>query len=52
LMPDDAAVLTIEFKTNLVAPARGDHFLSRACVLKPAEPSPCATRSICIRGRD
>jgi uncharacterized protein (TIGR00369 family) len=23
LMPDDAAVLTIEFKTNLIAPARG-----------------------------
>jgi uncharacterized protein (TIGR00369 family) len=35
LMPDDAAVLTIEFKTNLIAPARGDHFLFRACVLKP-----------------
>ena len=24
LMADDAAVLTIEFKTNLLAPARGD----------------------------
>src|SRR3979411_2052004 len=35
LMPDDAAVLTIEFKTNLIAPARGDYFLFRACVLKP-----------------
>jgi uncharacterized protein (TIGR00369 family) len=35
LMPDDAAVLTIEFKTNLIAPARGDHFLFRARVLKP-----------------
>jgi uncharacterized protein (TIGR00369 family) len=35
LMPDDAAVLTVEFKTNLVAPARGDHFLFRARVLKP-----------------
>jgi uncharacterized protein (TIGR00369 family) len=35
LMPDDAAVLTIEFKTNLIAPARGDYFLFRAVVVKP-----------------
>jgi uncharacterized protein (TIGR00369 family) len=35
LMPEDAAVLTIEFKTNLIAPARGDYFLFRARVLKP-----------------
>jgi len=34
LMPDDAAVLTVEFKTNLLAPAQGDYFLFRACVLK------------------
>ena len=27
--------LTIEFKTNLIAPARGDYFLFRAAVLKP-----------------
>src|SRR3954463_15684971 len=35
LMPEDAAVLTIEFKTNLIAPARGDYFRFRARVLKP-----------------
>jgi uncharacterized protein (TIGR00369 family) len=35
LMPDNAAVLTVEFKTNLLAPARGDHFLFRAHVVKP-----------------
>jgi uncharacterized protein (TIGR00369 family) len=35
LMPDDAAVLTVEFKTNLLAPARGDFFLFRARVVKP-----------------
>jgi acyl-coenzyme A thioesterase PaaI-like protein len=34
-MPDDAAVLTVEFKTNLIAPARGDYFLFRAVVVKP-----------------
>ena len=35
LMPDDAAVLTVEFKTNLLAPAQGDYFLFRAYVLRP-----------------
>ena len=35
LMPPDAAVLTVEFKTNLLAPAQGEHFLFRARVLKP-----------------
>ena len=35
LMPDDAAVLTVEFKANLIAPARGEFFLFRAQVVKP-----------------
>jgi uncharacterized protein (TIGR00369 family) len=35
LMPADAAVLTVEFKTNLLAPAKGDRFLFRARVVKP-----------------
>jgi len=35
LMPDNAAVLTVEFKTNLLAPARSDYFLFRAHVVKP-----------------
>src|SRR3984885_10474792 len=35
LMPADAAVLTVEFKTNLLAPAKGDHFRFRAHVVKP-----------------
>lgn len=35
LMPADAAVLTVEFKTNLLAPAKGDRFLFRGRVLKP-----------------
>jgi acyl-coenzyme A thioesterase PaaI-like protein len=34
-MPADAAVLTVEFKTNLLAPAKGDRFLFRARVVKP-----------------
>lgn len=35
LMPADAAVLTIEFKVNLLSPARGERFLFRAEVIKP-----------------
>lgn len=35
LMPADAAVLTIEFKINLLAPARGPRFRFDARVTKP-----------------
>jgi uncharacterized protein (TIGR00369 family) len=35
LMPADAAVLTVEFKTNLLAPAKGERFLFRGRVVKP-----------------
>jgi uncharacterized protein (TIGR00369 family) len=35
LMPADAAVLTVEFKTNLLAPAKGQRFVFRAAVVKP-----------------
>jgi len=35
LMPQDAAVLTVEFKINLLAPAQGQHFCLRGRVLKP-----------------
>ena len=35
LMPADAAVLTVEFKTNLLAPAKGERFVFRAKVVKP-----------------
>jgi len=35
LMPSDAAVLTVEFKTNLLAPAKGERFSFRAQVIKP-----------------
>jgi uncharacterized protein (TIGR00369 family) len=37
LMPADAAVLTVEFKTNLIAPAKGEQFIFRAHVLKPGK---------------
>lgn len=35
LMPADAAVLTIEFKINLLAPAQGERFRMEGRVLKP-----------------
>jgi uncharacterized protein (TIGR00369 family) len=35
LMPANAEVLTVEFKTNLLAPARGSRFAFRARVVRP-----------------
>jgi len=35
LMAADASVLTVEYKVNLLAPARGERFLARGRVLKP-----------------
>ena len=35
LMPADSSVLTVEYKINLLAPARGDRFVARAAVLRP-----------------
>jgi len=35
LMPPSTGILTVEFKTNLLAPARGERFAFRATVVKP-----------------
>ena len=35
LMPAGSDILTVEFKTNLLAPARGERFFFRAEVIKP-----------------
>lgn len=35
LMPEGAGILTVEFKTNLLAPAKGERFAFRALVVKP-----------------
>lgn len=35
MMPEGAAVLSIEFKTNLMRPAKGERFEARARVVKP-----------------
>lgn len=37
LMPENAAVLTVEFKINLLAPARGERFVFRGKVVKPGK---------------
>ncbi|MBR1167897.1 PaaI family thioesterase [Bradyrhizobium liaoningense] len=35
LMPPEAGILTVEFKTTLLAPARGERFVFEAEVVKP-----------------
>jgi uncharacterized protein (TIGR00369 family) len=35
LMPADASVLTVEYKINMLAPARGERLIARGQVLKP-----------------
>ena len=35
LMPSNSGVLTIEFKVNLLSPAKGDHFIAIGKVKKP-----------------
>ena len=35
LMPADSSILAIEFKVNLLAPARGQRFLARGRVIRP-----------------
>jgi uncharacterized protein (TIGR00369 family) len=35
LMPAGSEVLTVEYKVNLLAPARGGRMIARACVKKP-----------------
>jgi uncharacterized protein (TIGR00369 family) len=51
LMPLDAAVLTVEFKTNLLAPAKGERFIFRAQVIKPGRTlTICEPRALALEG--
>lgn len=51
LMPPDAAVLTVEFKVNLLAPASGEAFRFRARVLKPGRTlTVCEAHAFALRG--
>jgi uncharacterized protein (TIGR00369 family) len=37
LFPEDASVLTVEFKLNLLAPAKGDRVVAEGFVVKPGK---------------
>lgn len=37
LMPEDASVLTVEFKVNLLSPAKGDYFTISGRVVRPGK---------------
>jgi uncharacterized protein (TIGR00369 family) len=51
LMAEDAAVLTIEFKINLLAPARGERFRMEGRVLKPGRTiTVCEGRAFALDG--
>ena len=51
LMPADAAILTVEFKTNLLAPAKGDRFIFRGHVVKPGRTlTICEARALALKG--
>ena len=51
LMPANAGVLTVEFKTSLLAPARGQRFLFQARVVKPGKTLTfCEARAFAVDG--
>ena len=53
LMEPGAAILTVEFKTNLLAPAKGERFLFRAQVVKPGRTlTVCEARAYAIDGTE
>jgi acyl-coenzyme A thioesterase PaaI-like protein len=46
-----AAILTVEFKTNLLAPAKGERFVFRAEVVKPGRTlTVCEARAYALDG--
>jgi acyl-coenzyme A thioesterase PaaI-like protein len=48
-MPAGSGILTVEFKTNLLAPARGERFAFRATVVKPGRTlTVCEARAYAI----
>jgi uncharacterized protein (TIGR00369 family) len=51
LMQAGAAILTVEFKTNLLAPAKGERFVFRAHVVKPGRTlTVCEAQAYAIDG--
>lgn len=53
LMPAGAGVLTVEYKVNLLAPARGEHFTAVGRVVKPGRNlTVCAGEVYAVTGTD
>jgi uncharacterized protein (TIGR00369 family) len=53
LMAAEAAVLTVEFKTNLLAPAKGDRFRFCGRVVKPGRTlTVCEAQAVALAGGD
>ena len=51
LMPEGTDILTVEFKTNLLAPAKGERFAFRAEVVKPGRTLTfCEARAYALDG--
>jgi acyl-coenzyme A thioesterase PaaI-like protein len=50
LLPADAGILTIEYKVNLLAPAKGEHFRFEGRVVKPGRTIVVAEGAACISG--
>jgi uncharacterized protein (TIGR00369 family) len=51
LMPADAEVLTVEFKTNLLAPAKGERFRFQGFVVKPGRTiTVCEAKAFALDG--
>jgi uncharacterized protein (TIGR00369 family) len=53
LMPADAAVLSVEFKVNMLSPAKGDAIIARAEVIRPGKTiMVCRADVFAITGKD
>jgi uncharacterized protein (TIGR00369 family) len=50
LMPADAAVLTVEFKVNMLAPGRGERFTARGRVVKAGQALMVSTCEVVAHG--
>ena len=48
-MPEDASVLTVEYKLNLLAPADGDRLTARGRVVKPGRTLVVARADVTVR---
>ena len=49
LMPEDASILTVEYKLNLLAPADGDLLVARGRVVKPGRTLVVSSADVTVR---